>query len=423
MSLVSPSPPLSELTTRQVSWIAGGFLCTFGSMAGQTIFISLFGTQIRAEFGLSHGEFGFLYTISTLCSALCLIWAGSLADRWPARRLAIISLAGRSATALLMSNANSIVILGIVLFLLRFFGQGMLTHISSTSMSRWFNRFRGRALAFAQLGFSIGEALLPFAVAVAIAAIGWRQVWLAVAVSYLVFFIPVIAYFFSDPPDGRKAMARGYVNPDGGGETGASGESWTRRAVVRDPLFWIVLTGLLAMPALSTAIFFHQTHLVAAKGWSLVTFASFFPVLAGTAVGSSLLTGMAVDRIGAWRILPFLLVPFTFAILVLWAGKSELTIPFFFMLAGMTGGMMHGTVGAIWAELYGTAHIGSIRALSTSGMVLASAVGPGIVGALIDLGVDLPSQTPGFAVYCLLCSMLYLLTYKKLGLRVAGHKS
>ena len=208
MSLVSPSPPLSELTTRQVSWIAGGFLCTFGSMAGQTIFISLFGTQIRAEFGLSHGEFGFLYTISTLCSALCLIWAGSLADRWPARRLAIISLAGMSATALLMSNANSIVILGIVLFLLRFFGQGMLTHISSTSMSRWFNRFRGRALAIAQLGFSFGEALLPFAVAVAIAAIGWRQVWLAVAVSYLVFFIPVIAYFFSDPPDGRKAMAR-----------------------------------------------------------------------------------------------------------------------------------------------------------------------------------------------------------------------
>lgn len=126
-------------------------MMTLATMPGQTNFIAQFNTALRTEFGLSHGEFGGYYTLATLASASVLVFAGVLADRLPARRLAIICMLGLAATALFMAGAGHVAILVIALALLRFFGQGMLSHVAMTTMSRWFNRFRGRALSFAGL--------------------------------------------------------------------------------------------------------------------------------------------------------------------------------------------------------------------------------------------------------------------------------
>ena len=56
-------------------------------------------------------------------------------------------------------------------------------------------------------------------------------------------------------------------------------------------------------------------------------------------------------------------------------------------------------MGAFWAEFYGTAHIGSIKAIAGAIMVFGSAIGPGITGAIIDLGIDFPGQMIWIAIY------------------------
>lgn len=91
---IAKAPPLSDLTSRQVAWILGGGLMTLATMPGQTVFIAQFNAALRAEFGLSHGAFGGLYTIATLTSATGLVFAGVLADRWPLRRLGIALMVG-----------------------------------------------------------------------------------------------------------------------------------------------------------------------------------------------------------------------------------------------------------------------------------------------------------------------------------------
>lgn len=390
----------------------------FASLGGQTVFIALFGAAIREEFGLSPGEYGLLYTLATLGSAVCLVWAGTLVDRFSARRIAVASVVGLSLVALIMAGANSAVILVLALFGLRFFGQGMLSHNSATAMSRWFNRFRGRALAFAQLGFSAGEAVLPIVVALGIAVLGWRQVWLVSAAVLMCLLAPLLWWCFRDPPDGARARARGEANPDGETSGVRSGSHWTRRRVLADPLFWCLLAGIIAMPAISTAIFFHQTTLVAEKGWNPIAFAASFPVLALTSVLASLVAGWLVDQFGAWRLLPAFLLPLCAASLVLWLGQPELTIPLFFLLMGISGGMANATVNAVLAEIYGTAHLGAIRALVTATMVLASALGPGIVGVLIDAGLPLATQAPGFALHGVAVSALYFLLTPRLSARI-----
>ena len=303
------SPPLRELTGRQIQWIGAGYVMSFSSMAGQTIFIAQFNTALRQTFSLSNGEFGLLYTIATLASSLLLIWAGALADRIAPRTLALVCLGGLAAVSAAMGFVGNVVLVGVLLFGLRFFGQGMMVHIAMTMMSRWFNRFRGRALAFAQFGFPTAESVLPFAVTLAIAAYGWRNVWFAMAAVLVMVLMPLIAFLLRDPPDGRRAKARGLTNPDGNTAARPNGEKWTRGAVIKDPLFYALIPGFMGSPAIVTLFLFHQANLAALKGWDLTVFTAFFPVLAATSVLTSIVAGMVVDRFGAFRIVPFVLMP------------------------------------------------------------------------------------------------------------------
>lgn len=414
------SPPLKELTGSQIQWIAAGYAMCFSSMAGQTVFIAQFNTALRETFSLSHGEFGFLYTLATLASSMVLIWAGALADRIAPRTLALICMTGLAAVAITMSQVNNVVLLGFLLFGLRFFGQGMMGHIAMTAMSRWFNRFRGRALAFAQMGFPTGEAIMPFVVTLAIAAIGWRQVWLVAAAVLMLALVPAVAFLLRDPPDGKRAKARGAVNPDGDVATVPTGTRWTRGAVLRDPLFWLIIPGFMGPPAIGTLFIFHQAHLAELKMWDLTLFTAFFPFLSVTAVLTSIVSGMLVDRFGAWRIVPFVLLPEGVGCILIGVLDPLWTVPLFFMTFGMTGGMMSPVVGALWPEIYGTAHIGAIRALATSAFVLASAIGPGIAGALIDMRIDLDVQAFFYAAYCLAAVIGYLALRPMFGVRVAA---
>lgn len=402
------APPLSELTARQVAWILGGGLMTLATLPGQTVFIAQFNAALRAEFGLSHGAFGGLYTIATLTSATGLVFAGVLADRVRLRRLALASLIGLAATTLLMSQVPDLPVLVVALALLRFFGQGMLSHVAMTAMARWFNRFRGRAISLAALGFTVGEAMLPFGLTLAIAAAGWRSVWMATGLVLLVLFVPLVLHLLRDAPDGRRSLAGGHVNPDAAPETRATGTGWTRGRVLRDPLFWALIPGIMGPPAIGTLFIFHQAHMAELKGWSLTTFTAFYPVLSVSVVAASLTAGVLVDRLSAWRLMPFVLLPLTLACLVVATLSPVWAIPVLFLCFGLSQGLINPVVGALWVELYGSAHLGAIRALVTALLVAASALGPGLAGALIDIGVELNRQAWGYAAWCLAWSSAYL---------------
>lgn len=396
------SPPLRLLTPTQWQWIGAGYLMTFASMPGQTIFIAQFNAALRDTFGLSHGEFGLFYTAATLASSVVLVFAGGLADRYAPRNLALVCLAGLATMALAMSMINAVFLLVPIIFGLRFFGQGMMGHIAMTTMSRWFFRFRGRALSFAQMGFPTGEAILPFVVTLAIVAFGWRSVWVAAAGVLLLVICPLIVFFLRDPPDGKKALARGAVNPDGDTATAPIGAQWTRRKVLSDPLFYLLIPGFMGPPAIGTLYIFHQAHLAELKGWDITVFTAFFPTLSLTVVAVAIISGILVDRFGAWRIVPFILIPEGIGCIVIGMLDPVWVIPVFFITFGATGGMMSPVVGALWAEMYGTVHIGKIRALASAAFVSASAIGPGISGVLIDANVELDAQSFGYAAYCFL---------------------
>jgi hypothetical protein len=78
-------------------WLLAGFLLTMFSSFGQTFFIGLSGNELRASFSLSDGEFGTIYMLATLGSALTLPWLGKFLDVLPGRKMAL-SLIDRGVT-------------------------------------------------------------------------------------------------------------------------------------------------------------------------------------------------------------------------------------------------------------------------------------------------------------------------------------
>lgn len=377
-----------------------GVLMTFCSSVGQTFFVSLFSGEIRAEFGLSDGDFGSLYSAGTLTSAAVLLWAGRLIDRLPLSVFAAGVLALLGAICLLMGTTWNAASLVVALFGLRLFGQGLSSHSAVVAMGRYFEAQRGRALSIATLGHSLGEALLPALVVAALALAGWRQLWSVTGLGLLA-VAPLVLLLLKGQLD-RHA---------GSGGSGPIRDPANDRAlnwVLRDPGLWLRLPALLAPPFIGTGLIFHQVHLAEAKGWPLSLMAGSFTVYAACALGALLLAGPLVDRFGARRLVALVMVPPALACLALALSDAPQAAPLFMGLLGATAGGGAVLFGALWAELYGITHLGAIRAFATSAMVFATGLAPATLGLFIDRGVSMESLALACTVYALCAGLLAL---------------
>ena len=171
--------------------------------------------------------------------------------------------------------------------------------------------------------------------------------------------------------------------------------------MLKDPLFWVLLTGVLAPPFIGTIIFYHQDYLTELRGWPPHFYALSLSVMAITTVIFALISGALIDRFRATAVLPFFLLPLgasCFALSI--DGPAEMLFVVMVLL-GTSYGFSSTLFGAVWPEIYGIAHLGAIRSVIVSAMVFATAAGPGLTGTLIDSGIELPMQMRWLGVYCL----------------------
>ncbi|GLU50245.1 MFS transporter [Nocardiopsis ansamitocini] len=373
--------------------LSGGFLLFFLSSFGQTFFISFFADDIRAEHGLSHGEFGALFMVATLVGALSLTRLGAVVDRYRASTVVLVAIGALVLGAVTMALATHLLLLLLALFVLRLFGQGMLAHTSFTLMGRWFDRERGRATTVATLGLNTGEALLPLVVVV-VTVTEWRQAWWLAAVALLLSLWPAASLLGDRPGPGARAD----------GSPPRSVRHWTRGEALRDPYFPLLAAALAAPALIGNTVFFHQLYLGGLRGWDSALFASAFTVYAAATVGANLVGGHLVDRFTALRMVPVYLLPLGCGLLVLAAVGQSWSVFVFMALYGVTNGLSLTVFGAVWPEVYGVRHLGGIRSVVTVVLVFVSAAGPGAAGLLIDAGVSYPGQVAVLGGYCLAAS-------------------
>lgn len=394
--------PIIQFLVVNARLLAAGFLLALASSFGQTFFIAIFADGWRSEFGLTHGAFGTIYMVATLASAACLIQLGRLADIASPRHLAVGITLGLALICAGVAFVNTWFMLVPAIFGLRLFGQGLMSHLSQTAMARWFNNTRGRALAIASFGHPTGEAFAPLAAVALIAALGWRETWGLTAAMLVLVFMPAFWFLLARERKPREMEASG-----DGGTVGMDGRHWSRDEVIGHPLFWMLLPGIIAPAFILTVTFFLPAHIAETKGWAFETMPSFYWVFALSSITAAFLSGMAIDRFSARTCLPLYQLPMASGMIVLWSASGPDMAPFALGLMGLTAGSAATIHSALWAEYYGTRHIGTIKALAHAVMVFSTAIGPGLTGAIIDLGVPYAQQALWFAGYVVAISMLY----------------
>ena len=377
---------------------------TFCSSFGQTFFLGIFNPFIREDLNLSHSEFGGIYSAATLVSSLTIIWLGKKIDDFKLRNFAIFVCISLFFAAVFMSQLSSLVHLLLAIFFLRLFGQGLMSHTSSTAMARYFDKNRGKALGVAWLGLSFGEGILPGLVIFLLNYLVWKKIWITIAVFLIVFVLPLIVFLLKNFKDNSIEQEQS--------KKSKNIKNWTRQEVLKDLRFYFLLPAVLCPAFLITGIFINQIYLFENLNWGINFIAPSFTAYAIFSVISLQLSGFLIDKFSALKILPFYLIPMILGLLFSLLFKFALSPVIFFILMAITNGTSNVLLTSTWSEMYGTKHLGAIRSITVSLMVFSTSLSPFIFGYLIDFGFDAKDITLFMVIYVLFSNGLLLLRLK-----------
>ena len=378
-----------------------GFIFTFFSSFGQSFFLGLFNSSIRDALSITHGQFGSIFASATLLSSLILVWIGKKIDDVNILKFASYVIIFLSISCFIFSKISSVIFLFIGIFLMRLAGQGLTTHAATTTISRYFEKNRGRALSTCWLGLSLAEFTMPVLIVFLLTFIEWRDIWISISILVII-ILPVTAYILVKNVrlDTREDSSKK-------NETRRETKQWKRIEVLKDYRFYIICMTMLAMPWIATGTFVYQSFISTSKGWGPYVIAQSFMAYSIFSVITLFISGFLIDKFSSRRLLIYMNMPLLMATVVLFYFDSSFSSFIFLGLIGISNGLANVLGSSTWAEIYGVKYIGSIKALTTALMVFSTAFGTALFGILIDNGLSIEQIAIVSGVY-ILCSIILL---------------
>ena len=381
-----------------------GFVFTFFSCIGQSFFIGLFNSEIRNELNIGHAEFGSIYGIATLCSSLTLVWLGKKIDELKLVHYSILVVILLFLASIFFSFVNGIIFLFIGIFLLRLSGQGLMAHTATTTISRYFEKTRGKALSYTWLGMSLGEFLLPVLIVFLLSFLHWRDLWMQIGIVVLI-ILPIFSYITIKDID----ISSREKEEDNQKENLFLTKSWTRIEILKDFKFYSLLPHALACPFIITGVVINQSFIIESKGWGEYAIAQAFMFYSVFTVITLFFSGFIVDKFTSKKILPYLNLPMLLGLVILAFFNHPYSAFILMGLLGVSNGLTNVLLSSFWAEIYGVNYLGSIKALIGSLMVFSTALATAIFGFLVDLGFSIENIAVVCCVYIAISLLIILI--------------
>ena len=384
-----------------------GFIFTFFSSFGQSYFLGLFNSSIRETLSITHGQFGTIYASATLCSSLLLIWVGKKIDDVNIFKFAFFVIILLSFACFFFSKISSVLLLFVAIFLMRFSGQGLMSHTASTTISRYFTKTRGKALSISWFGLSSAEFIMPVLMVYLLTIISWQNLWVIFSIIVLI-FLPIVSFSLIKNLNlnSRESQDKNIKDEEI--------KQWKRIEVIKDYRFYIISLNMLAMPWIFTGFAVFQSFVQTSKGWGPYTIAQSFMSYSIFSVLTLFLSGYLIDKFTSRKLLIFMNIPLLLSAIVLFFFDTPIIAFVFLGLVGISNGFANILGSSTWAELYGVKHIGSIKALTTALMVFATAFGTALYGFLIDIGFTIEEIVAVSGTYISISLILLFLIRKKL---------
>ena len=376
--------------------------------------------SITADLGVSRGTFSLMRAMELVSYAGVAPWIGSLLDRYGARWLMVIGAVISIAGFLLLGYARNFWEFALIRVGPVSIGHALVCYfVVNVTISRWFVKKRGRAVAIAHLGQGISKTAIALVAAVLLTAIGWRYVW--ILFGGLVIFLILIpaAVWMRRSPEDLGLHPDGAPEPYGsrdsspadrsGGAPVLADVSWTRREAMRTSTFWLI-TFIFSTVDMGVAGFnLHLVPFISDMGYSPVWAGSVQTVTAATQLGSGLLWGFVGERVSVRKATALMFV-IQASGLVLALQTTELRwlyAAFFLYGAGLGGAQVLQEV--MWANYFGRISLGTVRSLSVPILLLCAATGGLAFGYPYDYTGSYDLSLTLFIAVQVLCAGLTLL--------------
>ncbi len=366
-----------------------GFQFNFFSSFGQTFFISLYVPFLIESIQITNAAFGSLYAGVTVVSAFLISAVGKYIDQISLKKYGLLVFFGLVISVVVLSQARNVLILAAGLFMVRWFGQGLMTHTSTTGIAKLFDAQRGKALGLTALGHPAGQFILPLIVVPLIGLTSWRFSLVAMAALSVVVVLPTIWNITPKIPAKSKPNTSEYIP---GKEVN----------YFRDSKFWIIAANSFLIPFVATALFLYQYPLGQSLGWTRAWVAFSFSFYAIFNALALLVSGSLVDRFSGIRLFPLYLIPTLLSMIVFFFVDDQWTFPLLYAMLGISAGLGSTIKTAVQVEVYGTGELGKIRSYFSTLLVLSTALGPPAFGYFIDRGYSLRAIIAMLALVVLL---------------------
>ena len=398
-----------------------GALGILMSVPGQTMGVSAFTDHLLVALPLTRVQLSTAYMLGTIASALILTPAGKVYDRFGARIVApstaialgivLMGLSRADDTArgishLLTGASPTFVAFSVMVggfFLLRFFGQGVLTMVSRNMVMKWFDRRRGLANGLTGVVVAMGFSGAPLALDSLIRKFRWDGAWLALGLFIACVFSVVAFVFFRDNPEQCGLL------PDGAPGTAEDRVSAHRQFTLpearRTYVFWIFCLSLAMFALYVTAFTFHIVSLFKSAGMERREALGIFLPVSILAVSVHLTAGWLSDRIPLKVLLITMLAALTLSMAAVAGLAPGLTVGLLIVGNGVGGGLF-GLLSAItWPTFFGREHLGAVAGLSLAVAVFHSAIGPWV----FSQSFALTGSYRGAAMACVAITVLLLI--------------
>ncbi len=368
----------SEFEWNYYGWRVALAAC-FGVMAGfGSLFVytfSVFVKPLGAEFGWSREAISRGFAIAAVTLGACSPFIGRWIDRFGPRRMILVCVTvfgcGVASLALLHSGLWQFYL---TCFLLGVVGNGAAHLAYSRSISTWFEKRLGTALAVVMLGAGLGAMILPVVAQALVTANGWRIAYALLGTLPLLLGLPLSFLYIRDRKTQQTVISPA---PDI-----LSGKTWQQG--LRSFAFWIIVAILCVSAISMNGAISQLSAMLTDRGITASGAALCASILGGSSLLARVGVGRMLDRFfGAHVALGVNLIT-AFGIYMLAHASTLASGSLAATLIGIGAGGEAALTPYLLTRYFGLRGFSTLYGLTWTFYAVAAAIGPVILGRTFD---------------------------------------
>ena len=376
-----------------------GWWIVLGSILTQFIYMTLSATAIGVfirpvvdDLGWKVWQFTLGSSIATGTGALSSIFMGKFVDAKGPRLLLLIGALISALCLFLISQQSNLVVFLILYAIGGLVGWGLFsTTIISATISKWFIKKRGWALAMGSLGVSLSGLVIPVTLTIIVDSFSWRTGYAILAILVLIIVIPTSLIMRRTPEDyGLKPDGNSDESEQKGMEQPEEVPSLTRSEAITTRSFWLLVIGFGLNSAALASLLVHAIPVATEAGFSR-NIAAIALTIAGIGnLASKFVWGFSLQRFEprTLALIAFSISATSVGLIIVSSSTSQTSILLAaFLFWGFGFGATIPLSGFLWAKYFGRHHIGSIKGVGQALTTIGIFLGPVLVGYWFDVSL------------------------------------